>query len=99
MKKTLEAQLRRFEKVIVQLHELETFFQPQVLALVCEYANAHDNPKKRSYQPGLLSITCKRERQKTVVCMPRNYKVPGTKAIEAFRVALGGLQFMKSAAA
>ena len=99
MKRAMEGLLKRFERVLAQLKELETFFQPEVLALICEYANVHDNPKKRTYQPGLLSITCKRGKDKTVVCMPRSYKVPSTRAIDAFRVALGGLQFLKSSAA
>lgn len=99
MKRAMEALLKRFEGVIEALKELETFFQPEVLALVCEYANQHDNPKKRTYIPGVLSLTMKRDKGKLVLCMPRNFRVPDRKAIEAFRTALSGLQFLKSNAA
>ncbi len=99
MKRSFESLLKRFERVLDKLKELETFFQPEVLTLVCEYANEHDNPKKRKYQPGIMSITMKRDKGKLVMCMPRNYKVPDRKAIEEFRTALSGLQFLKSNAA
>jgi hypothetical protein len=99
MKRTMEMLLKRFERVIDMLKELENFFQPEVLALVCEYANENDNPKKRTYLPGLGFLTMKRDKGKLVLCLPRNYRVPDRKAIDAFRTALSGLRFLKSKAA
>jgi hypothetical protein len=93
LKRTMEGLLQRFEAVLKRLKELEDFFQPQVLALVCEYANVHDNPKKRKYMPGLLSITCKRGKQGLTVHMPKSFKVPSNAHIEEFRKKLSGVNF------
>ncbi len=99
MKRRMESLLQRFEEVLKRLKELEDFFQPEVLALVCDYANKHDNPKKRTYIAGLLAITCKRGKNPTVVCMPKNYKIPSMQRLEAFRSTLSGLSLSKNAAA
>src|SRR5690348_5928123 len=68
-----------FHAAAMQLTELETFFQPRVLELVCEYANEHDSPKKRTYIPGLLSVTMKRG-NKLMICMPRQHHGPDGRA-------------------
>ena len=60
MKRRMESLLQRFEEVLKRLKELEDFFQPEVLALVCDYANKYDNPKKRTYIAGLLIPTALR---------------------------------------
>jgi hypothetical protein len=99
MKRRMECLFQRFEEVLKRLKELETLFQPEVLAIVCDYANKYDNPKKRTYVPGLLTITCKRGKNPTTVCMPKNYKVPSMQRIEAFRATLVGLPLSKSTAA
>lgn len=99
MKRSMEGLLRRFEEVIAKLKEVETFFQPGVLAILCEFANAYDNPKKRQYAPGILSIKCKRGRDPVVVCMPRQYETPSLKPIQAFRATVSGLPLSNSKAA
>lgn len=99
MKRSMEALLKRFEEIIAKLKEVETFFQPEVVAILCEFANVFDNPKKRRYVPGMLSITCKRGRDPIMVCMPRQYKIPSLKPIEAFRATISGLPIAKSKAA
>ena len=46
----------------------------------------NDNPKKRKYEPGMLSISCKRDKSKAAtVRLPRSFRLPDGKAIERFR--------------
>lgn len=91
IKRHFEALLKRIEDVLDQLEEVVDFFQPDVLAAVCALANEYDNPKKRKYIPGLLSITCKRQKNEVVVQVPRHYQVPDRKVLDKFRAALRGL--------
>lgn len=87
-----EGLLKRVETVLDQLQEIVGFFQPAVLLAVCDLANKHDNPKKRKYEAGMLSISCKKGKGNVVtVQMPRNFKVPDRKAIERLRAALLGI--------
>lgn len=86
---------RQVERVLEQLKELVDFFQPSVLVPVCEWATLHD--KKRQYEAGLMSLTCRRDKGKFTVTMPRNYNVPGRSRIETFRAAVGELGGSKPA--
>lgn len=89
----LDSLAKRVDGVISKLKEVEDFFQPSVLDPLCEFVTEHDNPKRRKYEPGLLSVTCKRDNKKrTTVHLPRSYKLPSRGAMEAFRKALGGLK-------
>jgi hypothetical protein len=81
----------RIEAALDQLKELEDFFQPQVLGAICDLANEYDHPKKRKYVAGLMEITCKRDRDKITISMPRNYLVPSRAPIEQLRKALASL--------
>jgi hypothetical protein len=83
--------IRRIEAVFEELKEVEDFFQPTVLTAICKLANEYDNPKKRKYIAGLLSITCKRDRDKIVVQMPNNYRVPNRSGLEALKKSLKSL--------
>jgi hypothetical protein len=58
----IRALLNRIDEIFGQLEEVVQFFQPAILAPVCEWATRRDNPKKRTYQAGLMSITCKRDK-------------------------------------
>jgi hypothetical protein len=99
MKRMIEAFLKRFELVIDRLAEVEALFQPEVLALICEYANAYDNPKKRKYIPGLLALTCKKERDEVTLKLPKNYVLPSKKRIDEFRSTLAGFKLEAEKAA
>lgn len=88
----LDSLAKRIDAVLDKLKEIEDFFQPNMLAAVCEFVTEHDNPKKRKYEPGLMCITCKRDKKRTTVHMPRSFKTPSRAPIEAFRKALTGLQ-------
>jgi hypothetical protein len=87
----MEGLVRRVEAVIELLREVETFFQPTVLAALCKLANENDNPRKRTYESGLLTITCKRDRQNTTISMPKDFALPSKRPIENFRSALSGM--------
>jgi hypothetical protein len=86
----LEGIARKAEAVLDQLKEVEAFFQPAALDAICKLANEHDNPKRRKYEAGLLTITCKRDRDKTTITMPKNFILPSRKPLEVFRAALSG---------
>ena len=88
----MEALAKRTEVVLDTLREVEEFFQPAVLAAICKLANEHDNPKRRKYEAGLLSLTCKRDRDKSVVTMPKGFELPSRRPLEAFRSALTGVK-------
>lgn len=85
IKRVLETLVNRVETVFDELREVEDFFQPGLLELICKYGNAQD--KKRSYTAGLQSITCKRAKNKVVVQMPNNYRLPNRNGIEALKEA------------
>ena len=88
IKRVLQGLIRRVESVFAELKEVEDFFQPAVLDIVCELGNGHDNPKKRKYIAGLLTLTCKRDRDKAIVQMPSSYKLPNRGGLEALKEAL-----------
>ncbi|HUZ34007.1 MAG TPA: hypothetical protein VMV19_18150 [Xanthobacteraceae bacterium] len=88
LKRVLNALIRRVEVIFGQLKEVEDFFQPAVLQAVCDLANEHDKPKKRKYIAGLLTITCKRDRDKSSVQLPRNYKIPNRAGLDALKESL-----------
>jgi hypothetical protein len=91
IKRALGLFIRRIEKVFDELKEVEDFFQPAVLDLVCKLANDYDNPKKRKYSAGLQSLTCKRARDKSTVQMPNNYRLPNRSGLEALKKSLKSL--------
>jgi hypothetical protein len=88
-KQTMKRFVDRAEKIIGELSELEEAFQPNILNVVCEAANKLDNPEKREYSFGLLSITCKR-RQKTdsTVEIPRDFAFPDKHSLGTIKKAL-----------
>jgi hypothetical protein len=88
-----EGLVRRTEVILDSLQEVEAFFQPAALAAICKLANEHDNPKRRTYESGLLSLTCKRDKKnKTVITMPKGFELPSRRPIETFRTALVGMR-------
>jgi hypothetical protein len=91
IRRVLGSVIRRIEAIFEELKEVEDFFQPTVLTAICKLANEYDNPKKRKYIAGLLSITCKRDRDKTVVQMPNNYRLPNRSGLEALKKSLKSL--------
>ncbi len=92
VKRRMELLLNRLDVVLSQLQEVVDFFQPSTLDAICKFATEHDHPKKRSYVPGLGSITCKRERTKLTLHMPNNYRLPERRGIENFRAVLRGFK-------
>jgi hypothetical protein len=88
-KRTMTRFADRADKIIKQLSELGDAFQPNILKVVCDAANTLDNPEKREYSFGLLSITCKR-RQKTdlTVEIPRGFELPDEHGLNAIKKAL-----------
>jgi hypothetical protein len=88
-RKVLENAVRQIEKILNDLQEIENFFQPANLELLCNYANKHDNPNKRRYEAGLLSITCFRSRKSKIsVQLPKNYRLPNRAVLDATKEAL-----------
>ncbi len=87
----LRVMVRRIEGALDDLNEVEEFFQPGTLTSICRVATEQDNPKKRIYEPGIMSITCRRDKSRATVHAPKTMKVPDRKAIEAFREALSKL--------
>lgn len=88
----MEGLAKRTETILDTLREVEEFFQPAVLAAICKLANEHDNPKRRKYDAGLLSLSCKREREKSTIAMPKGFELPSRRPLEAFRLALAGVK-------
>jgi hypothetical protein len=87
----MEILANRTEGVLGQLRDLEAFFQPAVMCALADLATKEDNPKKRTYTAGLLSISCKRGNQTYTISLPRNYKVPDSRPLEALKAAVSGL--------
>ena len=85
----LQVLLSRVEGTVKQLEEVEQFFHPTLLGKVCEWATRDDG--KRKYDAGLMSITCIRDKSRSIVCVPATYKVPDTGPIAAFRAAVSNL--------
>jgi hypothetical protein len=93
-----EGLLRRLQQILDKLKEAEDFFQPAVLGYICNLANEHDNPKKRKYEAGLMSISCKRDKgNASTVQIPRKFKLPDRGPLERFREALLGISERKDA--
>lgn len=87
-----EVMLRRLDKVLRELKEVEDFFQPAALLYICDLANEEDNPKKRKYSAGLMSISCERAKGGvSTVQIPRKFKLPERAPLERFRAALLGM--------
>jgi hypothetical protein len=88
----MEGLAKRVETVLDTLREVEEFFQPATLATICKLANEHDIPKRRKYEAGLLSLSCKRDRDKSVITMPKDFELPSRRPLDAFRSALAGVK-------
>ena len=88
----MEGLAKRSEAVFDTLREVEEFFQPAALAAICKLANEHDNPKRRKYEAGLLTLTCKRDRDKSVISMPNGFELPSRRPLEAFQSAPAGVK-------
>jgi hypothetical protein len=84
----IETLMKRTEEVLARLGDVELFFQPGALHAICALANEHDNPKKRKYSSGLLTITCKKERHTVTIAMPKDFAIPSVRRLEALRSAL-----------
>jgi hypothetical protein len=76
----------RGETIVNKLDNVVQFFQPAVLDLIVKHANEHDNPKRRRYQSGLLSLMV-RGIDKSEVHLDPDFKVPSRQPIEALRKA------------
>jgi hypothetical protein len=89
IKRVMAGFISRVEVIFKQLLELEDAFQPNVLQVVCDAANKRDNPKKRQYTFGILSITCSREKKTDVVVqVPANFALPDQRGLNAIKRAL-----------
>jgi hypothetical protein len=82
--------LTKLDTALVQLQEVVDFLQPELLSQVCQHANERDNAKKRKYIPGLMSITCQRDKGMATVQLARNYTVSSRGPIVGFRAAMNG---------
>ncbi|MCK1671229.1 hypothetical protein [Bradyrhizobium sp. 150] len=83
---------KRAEPILEYLQDVELFFQPVTLDAICKWANEHDNPKRRTYSYGLLSITLKNDKgDKTHILIPKGYVLPSKQPIIALRNALAGV--------
>lgn len=92
IKRGMTLMLNRIEAVLFDLSQLETLFQPEVLDVICQFANQNDNPKKRKYEYGLMSITCRSDRERVTIELPPDYAIPSWHALEPFRAALSGVR-------
>lgn len=87
----MDGLLKRAEPILEQLQDVELFFQPTALDAICKLANAEDNPKRRTYSYGMLSITVKNDKgHKTHITMPKGYVTPNKRIIETLRKTLSG---------
>lgn len=75
---------RRADMIVKKLDDVVLFFQPAALELIAKHANEHDNPKRRRYQAGLLSLSV-RGVDKCEVRIPDGFSVPSRAAIEALQ--------------
>lgn len=65
------------EDVIFRLELLVDFFQPAMLMAICAEANKRDAPDRRTYEPGLMSLTCHRVgATKIVITLSPTYRPP-----------------------
>lgn len=89
IKITVGGIIRRIEAVLNCLGEVLDFFQPAALQALCDLANEHDNPSKRKYEPGLMSLTCmKSGKDKFIIQVPKNYRVPDASGLENLTEAM-----------
>ena len=90
VRRRFEGLLRRIGSALDELKEVEDFFQPAVLNAICALANEYDNPKKRKYVAGMLSVTCRRRKDEVTVRIPKNFRLPerGAPALHDLSLAL-----------
>jgi hypothetical protein len=89
IKRMMRNLINRVEVIFRELRELVDAFQPNVLQVVCDAANKRDNSKKRQYTFGLLSITCKRQKESGItVQVPQNFSLPNCDTLNAVKKAL-----------
>jgi hypothetical protein len=83
----LDGLAKRAEIILDKLEDVPRFFQPAALEAVCKFATEQDNPKRRRYQAGLLSISVRGIDKCTIEC-PKDYAMPSRRPIEILRAAL-----------
>lgn len=88
MRARLDGLARRAEAIISLLSEVQIFFQPSSLQAICDFANKHDNPKRRRYSAGLMSLSCKGASEKQTISMPTGFKLPSAAGYEQLRKAI-----------
>ncbi len=88
----LQVALSKVEKVIHQLAEPMDFFQPASVAHICAWATKNDDPKKRKYESGLMSITFRKDWAPITIQIPGSYLVPSLEPLQKFRAALAGFK-------
>lgn len=81
--------VRRAEQLLTKLRDVELLFQPAALAVICEHANKFDNPKRRRYQAGLLSLAC-RGIDKASIEMPKDFVMPRRLAVDNLQAVVTG---------
>jgi hypothetical protein len=86
----LQVALSKVEKVIRQLAEPVDFFQPDSLARICAWATENDDPRKRKYEPGLMSIIYRKDWVPIIIHLPASYHVPSLEPLQKLRAALAG---------
>jgi hypothetical protein len=84
----LDGVLKQLDRLLDYLGQPVEFFQPQVLMYVADVATDCDNPNKRTYEAGLMSITCKKNRDRPTVSLPTTYSVPTREPMERLRKVL-----------
>jgi hypothetical protein len=88
-KRGIGSLVTRTERIFKQVAELVDAFQPNILEVICDAANRLDNPEKREYSFGLLSITCKRRQKTDVIAeVPRDFALPDERGLSAIKEAL-----------
>lgn len=77
---------------LARLDCLVDFFQPASLQAICRNANRYDDPQRRTYEAGLMSLTCYRTgATKVAVRLSPNYRVPDRQRLDALVAAFDGI--------
>ena len=82
----------RVADLLAHLERLVDFFQPGSLQAICRSANRHDDPQRRTYEAGLMSLTCYRTgATKIVIRLSPTYRVPDRRRLNALVAAFDSI--------
>jgi hypothetical protein len=81
----IQGLLRRADVAMAKLADVELFFQPATLGVICEEAE-NAKPRRARHRAGLLKLTCRSE----CIEMPADFAIPSRVPINRLQAALTG---------